>query len=76
MMHKKDFVFLFLFVISLIIVGSYFRISVIGYSVSTGIEGMEGAYRVPVIVYSIIILLILTIGISYFIKKYSSSKKR
>ena len=75
-MDKKDLIFLFLFVVSLVVVVSYFRISVIGYSVSTGVEGMEGAYRVPVIIYSIIILLILTIGTSYFIKRYSSSKKR
>jgi hypothetical protein len=74
-MDKKDIIFLFLFIISLLVVGSYFRISVIGYSVSTGVEGMEGAYRVPIIIYSIVILLILVIGISYFIKKYSSSKK-
>jgi len=75
-MDKKDFIFLFLFVVSLVVVGSYFRISVVGYSISGGVEDIERAYRAPIITYSIIILLILIIGTAYFTKRYSLSKKR
>ena len=75
-MNKKDFVFLFLFVVSLVVVGSYFRVSVVGYPISMGVKESDVAYRAPIVTYSIIILLILIIGTVYFIKKYSLSKKR